>query len=87
MTQNDVLDTAKMEGRAEGRAEGHAEGRAEGVAVGRAEGRAEGVVAGRSEGKTQTQIEIAKRMLSMKMDVGMIAHISGLSVEEIEELC
>ena len=40
-----------------------------------------------AEGKTQAQIEIAKRMLSMKMDVGMIAHISGLSVEEIEELC
>ena len=39
-----------------------------------------------AEGKTQAQIEIAKRMLSMKMDVGMIAHISGLSVEEIEEL-
>ena len=31
MTQNDVLDTAKMEGRAEGRAEGIAEGRAEGM--------------------------------------------------------
>ena len=34
MTQNDVLDTAKMEGRAEGRAEG----RTEGLAEGRAEG-------------------------------------------------
>ena len=30
MVQNDVLDTAKMEGRAEGRIEGHAEGRVEG---------------------------------------------------------
>ena len=39
-----------------------------------------------AEGKTQAQIETAKRMLSMKMDVEMIAHISGLSVEEIEEL-
>ena len=29
MTQNDVLDTAKMEGHAEGHAEGLAEGRAE----------------------------------------------------------
>lgn len=34
MTQNDVLDTAKMEGRAEGIAEGRAEGRAEGIAEG-----------------------------------------------------
>ena len=39
-----------------------------------------------AEGKTQTQIETAKRMLSMKMDVDTIAQISGLSVEEIEEL-
>ena len=31
MTQNDVLDTAKMEGRAEGIAEGLAEGRTEGM--------------------------------------------------------
>ena len=30
MVQNDVLDTAKMEGRAEGRIEGRAEGRVEG---------------------------------------------------------
>ena len=34
MTQNDVLDTAKMEGRAEGREEGREEGRAEGRAEG-----------------------------------------------------
>jgi predicted transposase/invertase (TIGR01784 family) len=39
-----------------------------------------------AEGKTQAQIEIAKRMLSMKMDVEMIAHILGLSVEEIKKL-
>ena len=31
MVQNDVLDTAKMEGREEGRAEGREEGRAEGI--------------------------------------------------------
>jgi predicted transposase/invertase (TIGR01784 family) len=51
-----------------------------------AEGRAEGVAAGRTEGKTQAQIEIAKRMLSMKMDVDTIAQISGLSVEEVGKL-
>lgn len=34
MTQNDVLDTAKMEGREEGREEGRAEGRKEGRAEG-----------------------------------------------------
>ena len=33
MIQNDVLDTAKLEGRIEGRMEGRAEGRAEGIKV------------------------------------------------------
>ena len=42
MVQNDVLDTAKMEGLEQGRAEGRAEGRAGGRAEGRGEGRAEG---------------------------------------------
>jgi predicted transposase/invertase (TIGR01784 family) len=83
---DELLSDSVREAKAESFAEGRAEGRAEGVAVGRAEGRAEGVVAGRTEGKTQAQIEIAKRMLSMKMDVDTIAQISGLSVEEIEEL-
>ena len=50
------------------------------------EAKAESFAAGRTEGKTQTQIEIAKRMLSMKMDVDTIAQISGLSVEEVDEL-
>ena len=50
------------------------------------EAKAESFAEGRTEGKTQAQIEVAKRMLSMKMDVEMIAHISGLSVEEIEKL-
>ena len=34
MIQNDVLDTAKLEGRIEGLAEGRAEGRAEGITEG-----------------------------------------------------
>ena len=66
----ELLSDSVKEAKAESFAEGHAEGHAEGVAEGRA------------EGKTQNQIETAKRMLSMKMDVEMIAHISGLSVEE-----
>lgn len=34
MIQNDVIDTAKLEGRIEGKAEGIAEGKAEGLAEG-----------------------------------------------------
>ena len=43
MVQNDVLDTAREEGRDEGFAEGRTAGLAEGRAEGKAEGRAEAI--------------------------------------------
>lgn len=70
MIQNDVLDTAKLEGRIEGRAEGIAEGRAEGIAEGRAEEKQEN----------------ARKMKAMELTNEMIHQITGLSVEEIEKL-
>jgi predicted transposase/invertase (TIGR01784 family) len=76
----------RSEGVAEGIAKGRVEGVAEGIAKGRVEGVAEGIAKGIIAGKTQTQIETAKRMLSMKMDVDTIAQISGLSVEEVGKL-
>ena len=74
MTQNDVLDTAKMEGRAEGLAEGRAEGLAEGRAEGREEGRAEGM------------IETARKFKEAGAPMEMIVQATGLSREEIENL-
>ena len=70
MVQNDVLDTAKMEGRAEGRIEGRAEGRVE----------------GRAEGRTEEKIEMAKKMKAMGMAIETISQISGLTAEQIEQL-
>ena len=55
--QKDVLDTAKLEGHAEGRAEGLAEGRAEGLAEGHAEGLAEGRAEGHAEGFAEGRAE------------------------------
>lgn len=94
MVQNDVLDTAKMEGREEGRAEGRAEGRLEGRAEGRAEGRlegrAEGIAIGeqrgRAEGEHQKSIAIAQRLKAMGMSVSDIANATGLPEEEIDSL-
>ncbi|MDE6008905.1 MAG: Rpn family recombination-promoting nuclease/putative transposase, partial [Muribaculaceae bacterium] len=57
MVQNDVLDTAREEGLAEGRAEGLAMGRAEGLATGRAEGLAMGRAEGKAEGKAEGRAE------------------------------
>ena len=77
------LDTAKEEGRAEGREEGRAEGREEGRAEGREEGRAEGREEGRAEGIAM----VAKMMYAKGMDVDVIASMTGLSTDEVENLC
>lgn len=82
MIQNDVLDTAKLEGRIEGRAEGLAEGLAEG----RAEGLAEGRVKGLTEGRVKEKLENAKRMKDKGCALDFIAEITGLSLAEIEQL-
>ena len=71
---NDVINTAKREGRWEGREEGLAEGRAEGMEKGLAEGRAEG------------KIEMAKNLKSLGVDVKTIMQASGLAEDQIEQL-
>jgi len=82
MVQNDVLDTAKLEGLAEGRAEG----RAEGMAQGRAEGRAEGMAQGRAEGRVEGLSEAAKKMKAEGISIDIIAKITGLSPDEIKDI-
>ena len=78
MVQNDVLDTAKMEGREEGREEGRKEGRKEG----REEGRKEG----REEGRREEKISLAQNLKAMGVDSETIAKATGLSKEEIISL-
>ena len=70
MIQNDVLDTAKLEGRIEGRAEGRAEGRVKGL----------------TEGRVKEKLENAKRMKDKGCAIDFIAEITGLSLVEIEQL-
>ena len=74
MVQNDVLDTAKMEGLEEGRAEGRKEGRAEGREEGRAEGRKEG------------EKSVAQKLKAIGMDAESIAKVTGLTLDEIANL-
>ena len=74
MIQNDVLDTAKLEGRIEGLAEGRAEGRAEGLAEGEA------------KGKLEERIRNAKSMKSLGIDCSIISQVTGLSTDEIEKI-
>lgn len=70
MVQNDVIDTAKLEGRAEGLAEGRAEGRAEGI----------------EKGRTETKIEHARRLKKHGIGNDIIADVTGLSTDEIARL-
>lgn len=78
MIQNDVLDSAKLEGLIEGRAEGIAEGRAEGIA----EGRAEGLLAG----EKKKQMEVARNLKQMGLPLETVIQATGLTAEEIEKL-
>lgn len=94
MVQNDVLDTARKEGLAEGleegkkigRAEGLEEGRAEGRAEGKAEGRAEGLAEGLEEGRAEERRNTALKMISMGMSNEIIISLTGLSEKEINSL-
>lgn len=86
MIQNDVLDTAKIEGLAEGRAIGLAEGRAEGRAIGLQEGRAEGLAEGRAEGNNEGKTEVAINLKRMGMSDDDISKVTGLPVELIATL-
>lgn len=70
MIQNDVLDTAKLEGRIEGFAEGRAKGRAEGI----------------MEGERGALQKNAKRMKSKGLPLSDIADITSLAIEDIDIL-
>ena len=64
------------------RGEGHAEGRAEGREEGRAEGREEG----RAEGLAEANMENARKMKSLGVDISVITQVTGLSADEISKL-
>ena len=82
MVQNDVLDTAREEGRAEGLEEGRAEGHAKGLE----EGRAEGLEEGRAEGHAEAVAAIALSMKRQGMKLEDISKFTGLTIEEILSL-
>lgn len=86
----DVVNTAweesRFEGHRSGLAEGRAEGRVEGRAEGLAEGRAEGLAEGKVEGEYTARLEIARNMKQMKLPIADIVKVTGLSVEELNNL-
>lgn len=76
MIQNDVLDSAKLEGYLEGLAESRAESRAENKEKGKAKGKAKGL----AKGETEANLENAKKMKAMGIDLEMIRQITGITL-------
>ena len=70
MIQNDVLNTAKMEGRMEGLVEG----------------RAEGLEKGRTEGRMVERLDNAKKLKELGVSSEIIAQATGLDIKEIDGL-
>ena len=58
----------------------------EGLQQGLEQGLQQGLEQGIEQGKEQRNIEIAKNLKSMNMDIDSIAAATGLSVEEIKKL-
>jgi len=70
----------------EGIKEGLEKGIKEGLEKGLKEGLDKGLKEGKEEGEKNKSIEIAKNMLKEGLDVNLISKLSGLTVEEIENL-
>lgn len=83
--QNTIV-TAEQKGMAKGLAQGKAEGIAEGMAKGKAEGMAEGMAKGIEEGRAEQNRENARAMKHAGLENEVISQITGLSVDEIQEL-
>ncbi|MBE6330672.1 MAG: hypothetical protein E7072_11285 [Bacteroidales bacterium] len=67
-------------------AKGRKEGIAVGLKTGREEGREEGITIGMETGTKNTQKEIARKMLDKGIDINSISELSGLSIEEINDI-
>lgn len=64
------IDTAKQEGKEEG------------IAI----GKEEGIAIAKEEGKNERNLEIAKDMLAMNIDEATIIKLTGLTLEQLQQL-
>ena len=64
------IDTAKQEGKEEG------------IAI----GKEEGIAIGKEEGKNERNLEIAKNMLAMNIDEATVIKLTGLTLEQLQQL-
>lgn len=63
-----------------------ARGREQGLKQGLQQGRQEGEKLGRKQGSQETQLAIAKKMLSAGIDIALVAQTTELTEDEISKL-
>lgn len=86
MIQNDVLDSAKLEGLEEGLKKGLEEGIQKGIEKGIQKGILKGIEEGIEVGRVEEKRGIVQKMKSKGYPIEDIIDMTGLSAEEIEKL-
>ena len=81
-----VYQGAVNEGLQKGLEEGRAEGLEEGLQKGLEEGRAEGMAQGMAQGMEKANLDSARKLKQLGVDLYTIAQATGLSYDEIEAL-
>ncbi len=82
MDQEVYKEQAMEEGREEGLRQGKEEGRKQGIKEGKKEGMEEGI----KEGIKEEKINMAKKLLKLKMSIEQIVEITELTEEEIKKI-
>ena len=90
MIQNDVLESARDEGLAQGMAQGMAQGIEKGIAQGIEKGIAQGIEKGLAQGIEQgaqrEKIALAKKLIAKGLSIPEISEITNLSTKDLQEL-
>lgn len=90
MIQNDVLESARDEGLAQGMAQGMAQGIEKGMAQGIEKGMAQGIEKGMAQGIEQgaqrEKIALAKKLIAKGLSIPEISEITNLSTKDLQEL-
>ena len=90
MIQNDVLESARDEGLAQGMAQGMAQGiekgMAQGIEKGMAQGIEKGIAKGIEQGAQREKIALAKKLIAKGLSIPEISEITNLSTKDLQEL-
>lgn len=78
MIQNDVLESARDEGLAQGMAQGIEKGIAQGIE--------KGIAQGIEQGAQREKIALAKKLIAKGLSIPEISEITNLSTKDLQEL-